>query len=108
MATPALSANWHYFSGPASKASVTTAVTAATVANLSSLDAPAVTLTADAYVAEQFAAAQTAALAMLAAMTGSAPNAKVDIWGYSNPVTASPMSAARGCQLEVLVVEVWP
>jgi len=106
--TPSIFSEYTYSSGIGTKSAITAAVTAATTASLVSNDAPTSVLTSNPYITQTFTAAQTAALGILAGMTGPAPDCQVTISAYSDPSVAASMPYAAVGKVTISVTEVWP
>ena len=99
--------SWRYVLPPDTKANITAALNAATIANAISTDSPAQSLSADATVVAHFTTAISQALLAVAALTGPAARCRVEITGYRDRNTSAPHPGAPASKINVSVVEFW-
>lgn len=99
--------SWRWVSGPDTKHNVAVALGNADISDALSLDAPAQDLVSDLVAQSQFAQATLAGSAILAAMSGNAPNARVIVSGYHDPQVSAPIPGGRGSSVTVQVDEFW-
>jgi|GEM_PF-3348031 len=100
-------ASWRIVVGPGIKATVNSAIGAATAASVTDIDQPAVNLTAITGFNAHFAAAITAAQAALAALTGPATKCTVVMRGYVDTNTAAPHPYATASRIAIEAAEAW-
>jgi hypothetical protein len=96
--------SWKTYINPVAKASAAAAIDAVTAANCSFSDLLGAD---DPQFAAQLAAAQAAAVAALAGMTGDAQNVQVSMGGRSDPSTSAAVPGAAGGEITVTILERW-
>jgi hypothetical protein len=97
---------WNYrMKPPVAKSGATAAINGITAANCHFADSLGPN---DPNFAAQLAAAQAAAIAAVAGLTGNAPNVEVLLMARSDTNTAASLPSASGDQITVTIVERWP
>lgn len=91
-----------------SKATVSSKLSVASIADAESADAPQQDLSADPNILSHFATASLAAQAAILSMAGGAQNLLVRLWGVYDPAGPNaPIPGAMGSKIVIEISEVW-